>query len=219
MSDEKSMKNPLASWPRQRRSASPHPDIPFTAPAALKPIHALLPSCERARRSFLLVVGLALALQGCSYALSPEITAKADRSVSFEELNANTARYAGRTVILGGVIAETKNLKKGTLIEVVQKELDYWGRPRRTDRSGGRFLVIHPAFLDAMIYAPGREITVGGDLAEEDRRIAGAVLPPYLLVRSRELKLWPGQARTSWDKPEWVDPLYDRSTQPGRTGY
>jgi outer membrane lipoprotein len=170
-------------------------------------------------RILALAVGLAILLQGCSYAISPAIAAKADRSATFDKLMTDPAPYAGKTVILGGIIAGIKNLKKGALIEVVQKELDYWGKPQRTDRSGGRFLVLHPAPLDAMIYAPGREVTVAGEIMGEEQNIPGESIPAYLLLKTRELKLWPGQSRELWVRPEWLDPLYDPNTKPGRYGY
>ena len=169
--------------------------------------------------SLVLTVGLSLVLQGCSYAISPAMTAQADRSVTFDKLTADPALFVGKTVILGGIIAGTKNLKKGSLIEVVQKELDYWGKPQRTDRTGGRFLILHPAYLDAMIYAPGKAVTVAGEVMGEEQKIRDATVPSYLILKTRELKLWPGQSPTAWDRPEWLDPLYDPNTKPGRYGY
>jgi outer membrane lipoprotein len=166
----------------------------------------------------LLAVVLALLVQGCSYAISPEVARNADRSISFQKLHADPLKFTGKTVILGGVIVRTKNLKKGTLIEVLQKDLDYWGKPRRTDRTGGRFLVEHPRYLDAMIYTPGRELTVAGEV-DEDQKAVGENAFSYPVIRSRELKLWPQQSRSSWEKPEWIDPLYDPGTPQGKYGY
>jgi outer membrane lipoprotein len=116
------------------------------------------------------------------------------------------------------VIVKTQNVKKGTLIEVLQKELDYWGRPRRTERTGGRFIVVHARYLDAMIFAPGRELTIAGEVAYEDQRILGENANDYPVIKSRELKLWPQQSRSSWEKPEWIDPLYDPGTPQGKYG-
>jgi starvation-inducible outer membrane lipoprotein len=41
----------------------------------------------------------------------------------------------GKIVILGGTIARLENLKNGTLIEVIEKKLDFWGKPRRRIRA------------------------------------------------------------------------------------
>jgi outer membrane lipoprotein len=167
----------------------------------------------------LLAVVLALLVQGCSYAISPEVARNADRSISFQKLHADPLKFTGKTVILGGVIVRTKNLKKGTLIEVLQKELDYWGKPRRTERTGGRFIVVHPRHLDAMIFAPGRELTVAGEVTDDDQKTLGENAYSSPVIRSRELKLWPQQSRSSWEKPEWIDPLYDPGTPQGKYGY
>jgi outer membrane lipoprotein len=167
----------------------------------------------------LLVVALALLVQGCSYAISPDVARSADRSISFQNLYAEPSKFVGKIVILGGVIVQTKNIKKGTIIEVLQKELDYWGKPRRTDRTGGRFIVVHPRHLDAMVVAPGRELTVAGEVTDNEQKILGEHAYSSPVIRSRELKLWPQQARSSWEKPEWIDPLYDPTTPQGKYGY
>lgn len=162
---------------------------------------------------------LFLSFLGCSYAISPDMTKRADRTISFEKLYADPQTYAGRIVILGGVIGRIENLKKGTLIEIVQKELDYWGKPQRTDKTGGRFLVLHPGYLDVMIYAPGREITVAGEVSGTEQKALGEVIADYPLILFREMKLWPRQAGSSWDKPEWLDPLRDPRAPDSKFGY
>jgi len=166
----------------------------------------------------LLIVGAALLLQGCSYAISSDVARTADRSITFDKFQAEPSSHKGKTVIFGGLIVQSRNVKTGMLIEIDQKELDYWGKPRRTVRSGGRFIVFQPRHLDVLVYAPGREITVAGEVMGEEQKVPGAAIPSYLLLRNRELKLWPGRSRTTWDRPEWLDPLYDPSTKPGRYG-
>ncbi len=149
-----------------------------------------------------------LFLQGCTYAISPSVADQADRSIAFASLMHEAARYTGKTVIVGGVIAATQHTPQGTLIEVVQKELDYWGKPRRTDKSGGRFLLRHPGLLDSLVYAPGRELTAGAEVLGSYAQSLGPESARYPLLRSRELKLWEAE-RQSWSKPQWMDPLYD----------
>lgn len=166
----------------------------------------------------LLIVGAALFLQGCSYAISSDVTRTADRTITFEMLQADPPSFKGKTVILGGLIAQTKNVKTGTLIEVVQKQLDYWGRPRRTDRSRGRFIVLQPRYLDPFVYAPGREITVAGEVTGSEEASPGGSGAAYVLINAREIKLWPREKQAR-DSPTWLDPLYDPDTQQGKYGY
>ena len=160
------------------------------------------------------LLGVMFFLHGCTYAVSPAMVDRADKTISFEKLRADPDLYKGKLLILGGTISQITNLKQGSLIEVVQKTLDYWGKPKRTDKTGGRFLVLHSRYLNAMIYAPGREITVAAEVEGTHSKALGDSAYSYPIVVSKELKLWEGERR-SWDRPQWVDPLYDPAG-PGR---
>jgi len=156
-----------------------------------------------------LVFGVVVLLNGCSYSISPEMVEKADKTIPFEALRSDPESFKGRTLILGGTIAHITNTKQGTLLEVVQKSLDYWGKPERTDKSGGRFLVFHPGYLDAMVYSPGRGITVAGEVEGSKQKALGEIDYSYPVLLSRELKLWERE-RQSPGQPAWWDPLlYD----------
>ena len=164
------------------------------------------------------LLGALLVTQGCSYAISSQTTAQADRSIPFTKLSAEPADYAGKLVILGGEIVGTRTTKGGSVIEVRQKELDYWGKPRRTNRSGGIFVILHRAQLDPMVYAPERELTVAGEVVRGGEGSVGADLAGHLVLQSKELKLWPRERLTS-DKPQWLDPLHDPRSSQGTRGY
>ena len=151
---------------------------------------------------------VALLLQGCTYAISPEMSARVDKTISFEMIQADPDTFKGKLVLLGGTIAMTVNSEQGTVIEVVQKPLDYWGKPKRTDRTGGRFLVLSPGYLDAMIFAPGREITVAAEVAGARSKSLEGMEYSYPVVIAKELKLWERERR-SWNQPQWIDPLND----------
>jgi outer membrane lipoprotein len=158
-------------------------------------------------KKIILALSLALFFQGCSYAITREYTRQADRTISLHEIRQDPELFKGKLVIIGGTIDQVSSTDHGTLLEVVERKLDYWGRPERTTRTGGRFLLEYPAHLNTLLYVPGREITaaaiVQGEaaaLADQDARI-----PAFL---SQELKLWEERlnARTG---PQWFDPLYD----------
>jgi outer membrane lipoprotein len=166
----------------------------------------------------LLIAGTVLLLQGCSYAISPDVARTADRTITFEKLQADPPSSKGKIVIIGGLIAQTKNIKTGTIIEVVQKELDYWGRPRHTVRTGGRFIVLQPRPLDEHVYAPGREITVAGEVTGTEETSLGGSGSAYVLLNAREIKLWPPE-KPGWEKPQFLDPLYDPNSPQSKYGY
>ncbi|MCK9418901.1 MAG: Slp family lipoprotein [Nitrospirae bacterium] len=149
-----------------------------------------------------------LFVQGCAYAISPGMADKADKTVLFEKLQADPDSFKGKLIIMGGTIAQTSDVNQGTLIEVTQKPLDYWGKPERTKRTGGRFLVFHRGPLNLMAYAPGVDITIAGEVLETGSPMLGGKQYDYPVLFAKELKLWEQEPR-SHDKPRWMDPLHD----------
>ena len=161
------------------------------------------------KRKMLLVVAVLLA-QGCTYAISPDLAAQADKTLPFSRIEADPALYQGTIVILGGTIAKTALISENTsMIEVQQEQLDTWGKPVSRTPSGGRFLVRSKWFLNPQVYAPGREITVAAvveGIARQGIDDTGSSFPVVIL---REIKLWPREP-ASWSRPSYMDPLlYD----------
>jgi starvation-inducible outer membrane lipoprotein len=151
---------------------------------------------------------ITLFLQGCTYAISPDMANRADKTIPFEKLQADPVSIKGKLVIFGGTIAQITSLKQGTLIEVSQKPLDYWGQPERTKRTGGRFLVFHMGYLNTMAYAPGNDITIAGEVLGTGSPMIGDTQYDSPVILAKEIKLW-GRAPQARDKPRWMDPLYD----------
>ena len=149
---------------------------------------------------------LSLLLQGCTYAISPDMVAETDKTITFEMLQTDPDSFKGKIIILGGTIDQITNTKQGTLIEVIQKPLDYWGKPKRTKKFGGRFLVLSPRYLNPMTYTPGNEVTVAAEIEGTRSKALGEMDYSYPLVIAKELKLWQHERQT-WDKPQWIDPL------------
>ncbi len=170
------------------------------------------------RTSFLPLL-LALLLPGCTYAISSAYTDRAERGISFDRLAAEPDANAGKVFILGGVIASCEPAQPaGTLITVMQKPLDYWGRPIGTTKSGGAFLLYSSKRLDPFVFEPGREITAAGEAAGSKPAVLGGreFADPVLIIR--EVKLWEKQQRSSpAGQPRWDDPLLqDHTHQTGR---
>lgn len=158
------------------------------------------------------MVAAALLVQGCAYAISADLAKKADKNIPIDQLETDPYRYKGRLVILGGTIAKTINTNQATLIEVLHKPLDNWGKPM-TKQSGARFIVLHTGRLNPLLYGPGRDITVAAVVEGTRRKGLGEPEDSYPVVLAKELKLWPGE-RPSWSKPQYLDPLYDPYTSP-----
>jgi starvation-inducible outer membrane lipoprotein len=163
-------------------------------------------------RNISVLFSIMLFLQGCTYAISPDMVDRADKSITFEKLQTDPDTFKGKLVILGGTIEQITTEKQGTLLAVVQKRLDYWGKPERTKRTGGRFFVFHTGYLNTMAYAPGNDITVAGEVIGTGSPMIGDAQYDHPAILSKELKLW--SEPRSREKAPWMDPLYD----PARSG-
>jgi outer membrane lipoprotein len=139
------------------------------------------------KRFFLLLV--VMSLFGCAHVVSEELREKAYGEPPEPVLFRDPDVFKGRIVILGGVIVSSMNTEEGTCIEVLQKPLDYRGRPEDTDVSFGRFLILYEGYLDTAVYSQGREVTVAGEVMGKKVQPLGEIQYPYPLIKSKELHL------------------------------
>jgi outer membrane lipoprotein len=127
---------------------------------------------------------------GCAPPFPKDLLDKTDRNVSFAALQKEPERFSGKLLMLGGTIVDTKNLKDGTQIEVLQKPLDGEGQPAVTDETGGRFLVVTSQFLDGAIYHRGRSVTIIGEVAGSKLQPLGELEYRYPVLTAKGLHLW-----------------------------
>jgi outer membrane lipoprotein len=126
---------------------------------------------------------------GCA-PISREWTKKAE-PLSLAEVSKNPKAFKGRIVIWGGVIIGMTNEKNGTsLIEVLEKRLDWQEEPERKESSEGRFLVLVDRLLDASLYRPDREVTIAGKITGERTKLVGQTKHRYPLLLSEQIYLW-----------------------------
>lgn len=149
---------------------------------------------------------VALFSMGCAHAISGALRAQAQPPLPFAQLRANPEAYKDRTVILGGEILRTENLREGTRLEVLEKPLDRSEAPRLTDTTGGRFMVLCAEYLDPAVYATGRRITVAGRVLGSYTGKVGEVTYTYPLISCEEIYLWP--RRIAVAPPYSYDPWY-----------
>lgn len=123
--------------------------------------------------------------------ISKNLRDLADRSLTFEEALKNPEAYKGKIVIWGGEIIETLNQKDNTtLIEVLQKPLNWVKEPKETKESGGRFLALVEKFLDPHIYRKDREVTIAGEVLGVKKRLLGELEYPYPLILGKQIYVW-----------------------------
>jgi outer membrane lipoprotein len=126
---------------------------------------------------------------GCA-PISRQLRERAE-PLSFAEVSKNPEAYKGKIVIWGGEIIQTTNQKDGTsLIEVLQRPLDWEEEPKGTTASGGRFLALVERFLDPYLYRKGKEITVAGEIIGEKTQLLGQMEYRYPFLLSKQIYLW-----------------------------
>ncbi|MBI3804499.1 MAG: Slp family lipoprotein [Nitrospirae bacterium] len=147
-------------------------------------------------KTFPLFLFLVLWVAACGPKVIPkEFEEKIDKKLTFEEIQKNPDAYRGRSILIGGEIIETRNLKDKTEIEVLQKPLGSNRAPVPIDESNGRFILIHSSFLDPAVFRSGRRLTAVGTVqGGRDERFGEAErITPVL--EDEHIHLWPpGQA-------------------------
>jgi outer membrane lipoprotein len=161
-----------------------------------------------------IVLSLFLFVSGCAPVISKELRTKVAREITLRELLQDPDLHKGKLVLWGGVIIGAKNVKQGTLIEVLQKPADRRGRPRDVDQSDGRFMALYEGYLDPAIYSQGREVTVAGEVKGKRVLPLGEIEYAYPLISIKELYLWPPKVKERfypypyWHYPWWYDPYW-----------
>lgn len=129
---------------------------------------------------------MVLLVTGCAPVLSDRSIREANLTIPFRELQRNPDAYKGKVAILGGKIIAATVKKDETWVEVLQQPLDRWYKPRDTDVSHGRFIVVLKGFADPAVYAPGRLITVSGEVMGKEILPIKEVRYTYPVISSRE---------------------------------
>lgn len=161
---------------------------------------------------FYAVIALLITANGCIHAIPPSVLKGVEREITFEILRQDPEAYRGKVVILGGNIIETRVLKDGTEIEVLQRPLNYDDQPSETGASAGRFIILHKEFLDPVIFKAGRPITVIGEVAGKQTRPLGERDYMYPVISARQVYLWrrvePYYYRYSYPPPYYWEPYW-----------
>lgn len=161
-----------------------------------------------------LIVTTVLSLVGCtSYVIPKPLADQVDHTILFDQLKNNPEAYKGKLVALGGEILDAQNLKEGTLLELLQLPLDRSNQPEEDlNRSQGRFLLLHPGYLETAIYHKGRFITAIGEVVGAKVQPIGEMDYTYPYLTAKFIHLW---AAT----PRYAYPPYYSPPHPYRCSY
>jgi outer membrane lipoprotein len=145
-------------------------------------------------RLWVVIACLVLTGMGCTHVVSETLRQQAQPPVPFAELRANPEALKGRTVIMGGEILQTTNLRDATRIEVLQRPLNVSESPQLTDATGGRFMALCNEYLDPAVYAQHRRITVAGQVMGTYEGKVGEADYSYPLISCEETHVFPSAA-------------------------
>jgi len=134
---------------------------------------------------------LAVLVGGCATAFPESVMRTVDTRITADEVLRDPAALKGARVILGGEILAVQPRPGSTEIELLLRRLRGDDSPERNDRSPGRALLHTPEFLDPAVYAPGRRITVVGEVAGVEERKIGEVPYRYPVITAERIRLWP----------------------------
>lgn len=141
----------------------------------------------------------------CGPVIQEEFMKTGSISVPLQDMSENPDPYKGKLFILGGLIADTKATKKGSLIEAVYIPVDSRGYLKETDRSTGRFLAYYPkerGILDPLIYKKGKAITIAGEFIGAQKGKLDEMDYTYPLLEIKDIYLWTeGNASYYWPYP------------------
>jgi outer membrane lipoprotein len=146
------------------------------------------------KKRFFILMNLMLVLWACAPSFSRQSLDQVESNISFQALLQDPEQYRGRIVMYGGEIIQTRAEANETWVEVIQKPLDWQNRPQDADVSYGRFFIQFSGFQDPAIYAPGRKITVIGEVQGKKVEKIRDLDYTYPVVSSQESNLWQPQS-------------------------
>lgn len=153
------------------------------------------------KKNYLILHGLilvAIFLVGCA-ATKAFDTEGVDLNLTPKRAGVESETLQGKTVLWGGVIIASTNLKDSTQIEILAYPLDSSQRPMIGELAQGRFLAIQPGYLEATDYTQGRQITIKGTLGATRTGRVGESEYVYPVVNTSQHLLWPKEG-------EFVEP-------------
>ncbi len=141
-------------------------------------------------RAITAILSTLLLLSGCAHVMSDTNLKAVDPTVHYKELSAKPEAFAGKIVLVGGIVAGVQGSDDVITLEVAQLELFENGVPNEDSRSGGRFLAISTELVDPIIYQPGKLVTIIGEVKGKKIQKIEGVDYPYPLIAVKELRLF-----------------------------
>ncbi len=146
-------------------------------------------------------------LSACAPVISRDLLQQVDTTIAFKSVFEKPEIYRNKMVLWGGVIVSTRNLKEGTLLEILYKPLGFGNEPEEGDNSEGRFLAISDEYLDSAVYSKDRKVTLAGVVKGRRVQSLDEIEYAYPLIAIKEIYLWPKRSKVDYG-PFYYDPYY-----------
>jgi len=158
------------------------------------------------RMTYLLLLSTLL---GACASQVPRPIREAPLGPTLEMVRGHVQQYIGTDVRWGGSIVKVENRPAETVLEIVARPLQDYGRPAEEGESSGRFLARYSGFLDPMIYTKGRSVTVVGKIAGEEQRPIDKYTYGFPVVAIENYYLWePLPSMPAYQPPYFYDPWW-----------
>ena len=145
--------------------------------------------CYRCLLAFL-AVSVIVTVTGC--ATAPDFYLDdVDQSLQPRDVVSHLENSRGKSVLWGGVIINSTNVKDGTQLEVLAYPLKGDLKPDTNQGALGRIIVLHDGYLETLDYVAGRQVTVKGNVLETREGSVGEAVYTYAVVHVKQLHLWP----------------------------
>ena len=118
--------------------------------------------------------------------------------ISYSQASQNINSYKDASVRWGGVIIEVENEPNFSLVQVLFHPLDSYGRPQLNKSSEGRYIIKSTDFLDPVVYAKDKEVTVAGILTGDIERTIGKRVVRLPLISATVIHLWSNNKRDDY---------------------
>ncbi len=115
----------------------------------------------------------------------------AEHRITPQQAANNIGLAQNKTIAWGGIIVASRNLASQTQLEILSYPLDERGRPDREAKAGGRFIALHPGYLELANFAEGRLVTMTGAVSETRTGSVGEARYVYPVLVIKSLFLWP----------------------------
>ena len=137
------------------------------------------------------VLALVFGLTGCVTYPDLVKVPEGTNLISFEQVNGQDSSFETQPARWSGVIAEVKNLKSSTQIDILYYPASSNGRPITKDDPAGRFRVYSDKFLDPVIYKQGVAVTALGKISPKESAKIGEYEYEYPTLKEATVYLWP----------------------------